>query len=136
MSPRPDLGPKPRLGYALSRIDRVAERRADATALAALERGADARAYAIGGELVVLRKTAAGLDPLFVFDVDDIHVRCATQKCRQTLVRPAMAMLRDGYRDTAILWQLFEDFLERAHSAQRAADDDQLRRQDRLPRFL
>jgi len=65
MSPRPDLGPKPRLGYALSRIDRVAERRADATALAALERGADARAYAIGGELVVLRKTTGGLDPLF-----------------------------------------------------------------------
>ena len=30
MSPRPDLGPKPRLGYAGSRIDRAAERRADA----------------------------------------------------------------------------------------------------------
>ena len=65
MSPRPDLGPKPRIGYAASRIDRVAERRADDAALAALEHDANARAYAIGGELVVLRKIAAGLDPLF-----------------------------------------------------------------------
>jgi NAD+ diphosphatase len=65
MSPRPDLGPKPRLGYAESRIDRAAERRADGEALTAFERDADARAYAIGGELVVLRKAAAGLDPLF-----------------------------------------------------------------------
>jgi NAD+ diphosphatase len=65
MSPRPDLGPKPRLGYCESRIDRAAERRADAAALLAFERDARARAYAIGGELVVLRKEPAGLDPLF-----------------------------------------------------------------------
>jgi NAD+ diphosphatase len=65
MSPRPDLGPHPRLGYADSRIDRAAERRPDAAAIDALERDAHARAYAIGGELVVLRKAAAGLDPLF-----------------------------------------------------------------------
>ena len=95
--------------------------------------------FALRNEQVIVRRCEidlAGLDPLFVFDVDDIHVRCTTQKCRQTLVRPAMAMLRDGNRDTAILWQLFEDFLERAHAAQRAAHDDQLRRQDRPPRFL
>src|SRR5216683_3595647 len=65
MSPRPDLGPKPRLGYTESLIERAAERRADAAALAAFESDARARSYAIGGELVVLRKTAAGLDPLF-----------------------------------------------------------------------
>jgi NAD+ diphosphatase len=65
MSPRPDLGPRPRLGYAASRIDRAAGRRADDAALAVLERDANARAYAIGGEMVVLRKTTAGLDPLF-----------------------------------------------------------------------
>jgi NAD+ diphosphatase len=65
MSPRPDLGPKPRLGYTLSRIDRAAERRADAAAMAALESDAQARAYAIGGEMVVLRKNGTGLDPLF-----------------------------------------------------------------------
>jgi NAD+ diphosphatase len=66
MSPRPDLGPKPRLGYASSRIDRAAARRTDAVALAALEQTADARAYAIAGELVILRKTPTGPDPLFV----------------------------------------------------------------------
>jgi len=65
MSPRPDLGPKPRLGYTESLIERAAERRADAAALAALENDARTRAYAIGGELVVLKQTAAGLDPLF-----------------------------------------------------------------------
>jgi NAD+ diphosphatase len=67
MSPRPDLGPKPRLGYAESSIDRAAERRGDAAALAALENGADARVYVIGGELVPLNKTTAGFDPLFTF---------------------------------------------------------------------
>ena len=33
--PRPDLGPKPHLGYTQSLIDRVAERRLDAAWLAA-----------------------------------------------------------------------------------------------------
>jgi len=66
MSSRPDLGPKPRLGYAASRIDRAAGQRADTAALAALEQDGGAGAYAIGGEMVVLRKTPAGLDPLFV----------------------------------------------------------------------
>ena len=32
MSPRPDLGPKPRLGYCDSRIERAAELRTDAAA--------------------------------------------------------------------------------------------------------
>ncbi len=63
MSPRSDLGPKPRLGYTESLIDRAAERRTDAAFLAAIE--ADSRVYAIGGELIVLRKTADGFDPLF-----------------------------------------------------------------------
>jgi NAD+ diphosphatase len=64
MSPPRDLGPKPRLGFAASRIERAAERRADAEALAALERDGEARAYAVSGDMVVLRKRAA-LDPLF-----------------------------------------------------------------------
>ena len=55
MSPRPDLGPKPRLGYSASSIERVAERRADAAALAALENDERARAYLVGGERVVLK---------------------------------------------------------------------------------
>jgi NAD+ diphosphatase len=65
MSPRPDLGPRPRLGYAASPIDRATERRADADALRALESDPRARAYVIGGELIVLRKADVALDPLF-----------------------------------------------------------------------
>jgi NAD+ diphosphatase len=65
MSPRPDLGAWPLLGYAASRIDRAADRRTDAAALQALEADAGARTYVVGGDLVAMRKTAAGLDPLF-----------------------------------------------------------------------
>jgi NAD+ diphosphatase len=64
-SSRFDLGPRPRLGYSASRIDRAAERRADADAMHALEGDSSARAYVIGGELVVLRKTEAKPEPLF-----------------------------------------------------------------------
>ena len=65
MSPRPDLGPKPRLGYTASLIERAAEQRTDAAALAALENDRLARAYVVGGELVVLKKAADANDPLF-----------------------------------------------------------------------
>jgi len=65
MSPRPDLGPKPRLGYAASSVERAAERRADAAALAALENDPRARVYVVAGELVVLKKATAVADPLF-----------------------------------------------------------------------
>jgi NAD+ diphosphatase len=65
MSPRPDLGPKPRLGYTASLIDRAAERRVDAAALAALENDPRARSYVVGGELVVLKKATEDNDPLF-----------------------------------------------------------------------
>ena len=65
MSPRPDLGPKPRLGYTQSLIDRAAERRTDPAALAALENDPRAGVYVIGGEMVVLKKRAPVHDPLF-----------------------------------------------------------------------
>jgi NAD+ diphosphatase len=65
MSPRPDLGPKPRLGYTASLIERAAERRADVAAMAALEADAGARAYVVGGEMVVLNKGGEIHDPLF-----------------------------------------------------------------------
>ena len=65
MAPRLDLGPRPRLGYSASRIDRTAEQRADTGAMRALEGDSSARAYVIGGELIVLRKTEAKPDPLF-----------------------------------------------------------------------
>ena len=56
-----DLGPRPLLGYISNRLDRATERRDDGS-LAALD--AQAGAYLIGGEVVVLRKGDA-LDPLF-----------------------------------------------------------------------
>jgi NAD+ diphosphatase len=65
MSPRPDLGPKPRLGYTASLIERAAERRVDVAALAALEADANARAYVIGGEMIVLHKGDEIHEPLF-----------------------------------------------------------------------
>jgi NAD+ diphosphatase len=65
MSPRPDLGPKPRLGYAASSIERAAERRTDAAELAALENDRHARAYLVAGDSVILKNTADVADPLF-----------------------------------------------------------------------
>jgi NAD+ diphosphatase len=62
MSPRPDLGPRPQLGYTASLLDRAAHRRGEAAALAADRR---AGAYVVGGELVVTRKRERGGDPLF-----------------------------------------------------------------------
>jgi NAD+ diphosphatase len=65
MSPRPDLGPNPSLGYIANVLERAAERRTDDAFMAALVADDGARAYAIGGELIVLKKGANGLDPLF-----------------------------------------------------------------------
>jgi NAD+ diphosphatase len=72
MSPRIDssrfvLGPRPHLGYSASRVDRAAEKRTDANAMRAFESDSRARAYVIGGELIVLRKTEAQPDPLFTY---------------------------------------------------------------------
>ncbi len=66
MTDRPDLGPHPRLGYTASAIDRAAERRGDAAALAKLARSDRAGLYLIGGEFVVLKKNRGEeFDPLF-----------------------------------------------------------------------
>jgi NAD+ diphosphatase len=65
MPPRPDLGPWPRLAFAGSRIERAAELRADATALAARLHDPDSRCYLIGGDMVALKKLPHGLNPLF-----------------------------------------------------------------------
>jgi NAD+ diphosphatase len=62
MPHRPDLGPKPHLGYTASLLDRAAHRRSEAAALAADPR---AGAYLVGGELIITRKLAHGGDPLF-----------------------------------------------------------------------
>src|SRR5579862_27924 len=65
MSPRRDLGPKPRLGYAGSRIERAAEIRNDKAALAELAANPRAAAYVIGTEWIVARKAAPLNEPLF-----------------------------------------------------------------------
>jgi NAD+ diphosphatase len=60
-----DLGPRPALGYTHSAIERVAERRGDVDAVAALRADPRAGIYAIGGEWVVMKRTDGGFDPLF-----------------------------------------------------------------------
>ena len=65
MSSRPNLGPKPRLGYSESRVERAAELRADAAAIAALARDPAAGAYVIGGDWVVMKKGSPLHEPLF-----------------------------------------------------------------------
>jgi NAD+ diphosphatase len=68
MSSRPNLGPKPHLGYTQSLIDRVAERRLDAVWLAARMTDSRTRTYVIGGEMIVLRKGDGLHDPTFSLD--------------------------------------------------------------------
>ncbi len=65
MPPRPDLGPKPRLGYTQSRLDRAAEKRTDETALAAYAADPNAGAYVVGGDRIVMKKAEPLSDPLF-----------------------------------------------------------------------
>lgn len=60
-----DLGPWPHLGYAGSPLVRAAERRMDAAFLAEAETQRGSGAYAIAGELVILRKAGGSLNPLF-----------------------------------------------------------------------
>ena len=65
MPSRPDLGPKPHLGYTQSLIDRVAARRLDTAWLAARMTDARSRVYVIGGEMIVLKKGGGLHDPSF-----------------------------------------------------------------------
>src|SRR4051794_20743110 len=62
--PSPVLGPKPRLGYTESRLERAAERRTDAAGIAALAGDERAGFYVIGGEMIVVKKGSPN-DPLF-----------------------------------------------------------------------
>jgi NAD+ diphosphatase len=68
MPSRPQLGPKPRLGYTNSHLERAAERRPDGAALARLAADRQAGAYVIGGDLIVIKKAAPLNDPLFTLD--------------------------------------------------------------------
>ncbi|MBV9558502.1 MAG: NUDIX domain-containing protein, partial [Pseudolabrys sp.] len=64
MSSRPDLGPKPRLGYAQSALDRAADRRLKPDDIAALAARPDAGAYIVGGEMIVA-KAGSPAQPMF-----------------------------------------------------------------------
>jgi NAD+ diphosphatase len=68
MSPRLPFGPKPRLGYTASVIERAAGIRADEGALAGMQTDRHARTYLIGGEMVALNKGASHHDPLFTLN--------------------------------------------------------------------
>lgn len=68
MAPRPDLGPKPRLAYSDSRLERAAELRPDNAAVAKLMTDPRARCYIVGGEMIVMKKGATLSDPLFTLD--------------------------------------------------------------------
>ena len=64
MPPPYDLGPKPRLGYTQSSIQRAAELRLKKAEVDALAARRDAGAYVIGGEMIVA-KAGEPNDPLF-----------------------------------------------------------------------
>src|SRR5689334_22427673 len=64
MPPRYDLGPKPRLGYTQSPIQRAAELRLKKAEVDALAKRPDAGAYVIGGEMIAA-KAGEPSNPLF-----------------------------------------------------------------------
>ncbi len=59
---RPELGPRPHLGYTASAIDRAADRRTDDAALAKFLKHDRAGGYVIGGELVVMKQRGEAVD--------------------------------------------------------------------------
>src|SRR5262245_66179192 len=59
------LGPKPRLGYTNSRIERAAELRTDASAIVELAKHPGAGTYVVGGEWIVAKKGSPLSAPLF-----------------------------------------------------------------------
>ena len=65
MSVRSDLGPKPRLGYTQNPLARSAEVRPDNAAIDAILKDARARAYVMGGEMIVLKKDAPVHEAVF-----------------------------------------------------------------------
>jgi NAD+ diphosphatase len=65
MPVRPNLGPKPRLGYSESRVERAAELRPDAAAIAALARDPAVGTYVIGGDWIVMKNGSPFHEPVF-----------------------------------------------------------------------
>ena len=65
MTDRPELGPRPQLGYTSSAIDRAADRRDNDVALAKFLADGRAGGYVVGGEMVVMKARGEGAEPLF-----------------------------------------------------------------------
>jgi NAD+ diphosphatase len=59
------FGPWPPLGYVGNSLDRAAERRADARFLDACAAHEACGFYLVGGEMIVLKRTGDGFDPMF-----------------------------------------------------------------------
>lgn len=68
MSRRSNLGPKPRLGYTQSRLERAAELRGDDAAIVRFMAQPEAGTYVMGGDLIVMKKGEPVNDPFFTFD--------------------------------------------------------------------
>jgi NAD+ diphosphatase len=67
---RPDLGPKPHLGYTESRLARAAERRKDPATMAAMAADSRAGVYVIGGEMIVLKAGSPNEAPFSFAEAD------------------------------------------------------------------
>jgi hypothetical protein len=65
MPSRYDLGPKPRLGYTQSPLERAAELRLKKSDVDALAASANAGVYVVGGEMIVTKAGEPLNDPLF-----------------------------------------------------------------------
>jgi NAD+ diphosphatase len=65
MPSRSDLGPKPRLGYSDSRVERAAELRPQDATIEELARDPRAGAYVMGGEAIIMKRGTPTNDPLF-----------------------------------------------------------------------
>ncbi|MBI3433833.1 MAG: NAD(+) diphosphatase [Proteobacteria bacterium] len=60
-----DFGARPRLGFTRSVLDRAAERRGDAAAIAALTAAPGAGVYVVCGEAIIAKKSLPTHNPLF-----------------------------------------------------------------------
>jgi NAD+ diphosphatase len=65
VSPRPDLGPRPTLGYTASPLDRAVALRGDDAALKQYCEHVEAGGYVVGGELVALKPAGELYEALF-----------------------------------------------------------------------
>jgi NAD+ diphosphatase len=96
MPPSFDFGAKPHLGYTQSAIERAAELRHDAGAMASLEADPRGRSFVIGGELVVLRKALPHNEP-------------AIEAAQAAALAPARERVFLGRRDGAPLFAVAID---------------------------